>query len=43
MNFNCRMLNPKQLFFALKALGFNMTEKICEEFIESESADTNIK
>ena len=37
------MLKSKELFFALKALGFNVTEKICEDYVETVTENCEIK
>ena len=32
-------LRSRELFLSLKALGFNITEKLCQDYIESEGTD----
>lgn len=37
------MLKSRELFYALKALGFNVTQKICEDYVETVTENSEIK
>jgi hypothetical protein len=37
------LLTSKELFYAMRALGFNVNEAICEKYVENESQDSEIK
>jgi Ca2+-binding EF-hand superfamily protein len=36
-------LKAKELFYAFRALGFNLSEEMCARFIESETSDSEFK
>jgi hypothetical protein len=38
-----RYLKARELFYAMKTLGFSITPKLTEEYIEAEALDANLK
>jgi len=42
-SFNERYLKARELFYAMKTLGFSITPKLTEEYIEAEALDANLK